>query len=145
MERKEKLKAVVNKSIKNGFSFEGWEKRNYRNRLFTWKEQSNLYSEVLSQKPLDKIILLDIDFAKQGYLVADITYPDKTSGQLIYVKTTLTDNLPVDIMRYKNSHSDFPDETTIDQFFDENQFEAYRRLGMHIAQPILNDQTINWC
>lgn len=86
----------------------------------------------------------DIAYAKQGYLVADITYPDKTSGQLIYVKTTLTDNLPVDIMRYKNAHSDFPDETTIDQFFDEKQFEAYRRLGMHIAQPILNDPTINW-
>ena len=86
----------------------------------------------------------DITYAKQGYLIADITYPDKTSGQLIYVKTTLTDNLPVDIMRYKNAHSDFPDETTIDQFFDEKQFEAYRRLGIHIAQPILNDLTINW-
>ena len=34
-----------------------------------------------------------------------------------------------DILRYKNARSDFPDETTIDQFFDEKQFEAYREPG----------------
>jgi len=28
----------------------------------------------------------------------------------------------------------FPHETTADQFFSEDQFEAYRRLGRHIGE-----------
>lgn len=87
----------------------------------------------------------DIEFAEQGYLVADIIYPNnEPPGQLIYIKTTLPDGLPADVMGYKNTHVDFPDETTIDQFFDEKQLEAYRMLGMHIAEAIMNDQSINW-
>lgn len=86
----------------------------------------------------------EIKFAEQGYIVADIVYPnDEVPGKLIYIKTTLPANLPADVMGYKSRHPDFPDETTADQFFDEEQFEAYRMLGMHIAESIENDQSIN--
>ena len=38
-----------------------------------------------------------------------------------------------DIRQYADSHEGFPHETTADQFFDENQFEAYRHLGYKVA------------
>ena len=34
-----------------------------------------------------------------------------------------------DIRQYADIHETFPHETTADQFFDEDQFEAYRHLG----------------
>ena len=39
----------------------------------------------------------DLIFAKQGYLVADIIYPHgEAMGKLVYIKTTLPENLPAD-------------------------------------------------
>jgi hypothetical protein len=58
-------------------------------------------------------------------------------GLLLYLKCSLTeyeiDNY-IDIRQYAKSHEDFPHESTSDQFFDENQFEAYRHLGYSVAQ-----------
>jgi hypothetical protein len=36
-------------------------------------------------------------------------------------------------MAYKAANPAFPHETTADQLFSEEQFEAYRALGEHIA------------
>ncbi len=61
-----------------------------------------------------------IKFAQKGYCLVDIIYPHpEPPGKLIYIKTTLTEQLPADVMGYRSTHSDFPDETTADQFFDE--------------------------
>jgi len=40
---------------------------------------------------------------------------------------------------YKGQHPDFPDESTADQFFDEEQFEAYRELGYEITKQLALD------
>ncbi|HEY9197924.1 MAG TPA: patatin-like phospholipase family protein [Gammaproteobacteria bacterium] len=65
--------------------------------------------------------------------VGHIRYPDGPDGILLYLKCALTgDELP-DIRQYADAHKEFPHETTADQYFDENQFEAYRHLGYHIA------------
>ena len=50
-------------------------------------------------------------------------------GTLLVVKPTLTAALETDINRYSQQHADFPQQTTADQWFDEAQFESYRRLG----------------
>jgi hypothetical protein len=34
---------------------------------------------------------------------------------------------------------DFPNQTTADQFFDEEQLEAYRELGMAITQAAIKE------
>ena len=40
----------------------------------------------------------------------------------------------------KGQNHDFPDQSTANQFFDEEQFEAYRELGCGIADDfILHD------
>jgi len=85
------------------------------------------------------------EYAEQGYLIADIIYPkNETVGKLIYFKTTLIKDLPADVMGYKNTHLDFPDESTADQFFDEVQMEAYRMLGTSIAESMINNDSIKW-
>ena len=50
-------------------------------------------------------------------------------GTLLVVKPTLTATLETDVNRYSQQHGDFPQQTTADQWFDEAQFESYRRLG----------------
>ncbi len=65
--------------------------------------------------------------------VGDIHYPaknpDEARGTLIYMKSAVTGNEPEDLLAYRRRHPSFPDETTGDQFFDEAQFESYRKLG----------------
>jgi hypothetical protein len=41
------------------------------------------------------------------------------------------------VVQYRNDHPEFPHQTTADQFFDEPQFESYRRLGLHIGDTVL--------
>jgi len=65
--------------------------------------------------------------------LADITYADGRRGRLLYLKPTLCGREPLDVAEYHSRHPDFPHESTADQFFDEAQWESYRRLGEHIA------------
>jgi hypothetical protein len=62
-----------------------------------------------------------------GWQLADDETPPV--GNLLVVKPTLTAALETDIHRYSQQHADFPQQTTADQWFDEAQFESYRRLG----------------
>jgi hypothetical protein len=60
-------------------------------------------------------------------------YPSGAQGLLLYLKLSMTGNEPELIRRYRLTHPDFPHQTTLDQFFDEEQVEAYRQLGVHVA------------
>ncbi|GAB5100278.1 hypothetical protein [Caballeronia sp. HLA56] len=51
------------------------------------------------------------------------------NGQLIYLKPCIYGSEPPDIEQYAQKHPDFPHEPTADQFFNESQFESYRKLG----------------
>jgi hypothetical protein len=52
-------------------------------------------------------------------------------GTLIYVKPAVYESAyePYDVYNYARSSSDFPHESTADQWFSESQFESYRILG----------------
>jgi len=52
-------------------------------------------------------------------------------GHLIYIKTSVCGQEPVDVLNYRSLHPEFPHQTTADQWFDEAQFENYRMLGLH--------------
>ena len=60
-----------------------------------------------------------------------IHYPGASGfiGKLVYIKTALTQNASVDLREYKMKNPIFPQQSTGDQFFDEEQFESYRKLG----------------
>ncbi|MDT4329035.1 patatin-like phospholipase family protein [Methylomonas sp. MV1] len=64
------------------------------------------------------------------------------TGFLLYLKLSVTGNEPALIKRYRLNHPDFPHQTTLDQFFDEEQFEAYRQLGVHIAEGLFSSALV---
>jgi hypothetical protein len=71
--------------------------------------------------------------------IGEITYPGGRKGSLIYIKASLTGDENDYIFDYKKRYADFPHETTLDQMFTEEQFEAYRALGFHAAHGLLAD------
>lgn len=85
--------------------------------------------------------------AKRSYAIATITYPGagSASGTLVFIKATLVEGLPADLYGYRDANPTFPNQTTLDQFFDEPQFEAYRELGYQLGKQIAQDGAdINW-
>jgi hypothetical protein len=60
------------------------------------------------------------------------------TGLILYLKLSVTGNEPELIRRYRILNADFPHQTTLDQFFDEEQFECYRRLGVHVAEGLFS-------
>jgi len=71
------------------------------------------------------------------YSVGEIRYPgEKECGKLIYIKSSLTDDEPVDLAEFGKRHPEFPHTSTANQFFDEAHFESYRELGHHIASIV---------
>jgi len=77
--------------------------------------------------------------SKAHAALARVTYcrpPESPPSLLLYIKPTLTGDEPADVLEYHSSHSAFPHETTADQFFDETQWESYRKLGHHIGSEL---------
>jgi hypothetical protein len=65
------------------------------------------------------------------YAYAQVSYPEGTTGELIYVKPSYLPDVPIDVRAYGATSEAFPQESTIEQWFSESQFESYRRLGEH--------------
>jgi hypothetical protein len=63
--------------------------------------------------------------------LGQIHYPDGKSGVLLYVKASVNGDENDYVTDYRRRYPDFPHEGTADQFFGEEQFEAYRALGFH--------------
>jgi hypothetical protein len=74
-----------------------------------------------------------VAIARIGYDEADGA---KAAGRLIYVKPMVRFNESPDVLSYHENHSDFPHQSTADQFFDESQTESYRALGAHTISEI---------
>jgi len=64
----------------------------------------------------------------------------REKGVLVYIKSSLSGDENDYVMTYKAAHPSFPHETTMDQLFSEEQLEAYRALGEHIASRFLAGQ-----
>jgi hypothetical protein len=96
----------------------------------------------------------DDKFATAHFIAGQITYSEKhvrklgwkkrddkeeltkeeRTGVIIYIKPSLLKNekgMRADVRQYGIEKSDFPHQSTVDQWFDEAQFESYRRLGQH--------------
>lgn len=76
-----------------------------------------------------------VKYARSPYLVAKIEYPPVDEepkgrvGTLIYIKSTMISGLTFSTQGYRASNPSFPHQSTTDQFFDPDQFEAYRDFG----------------
>jgi hypothetical protein len=57
------------------------------------------------------------------------------------IKPTLTGDEPTDVLRYHGTNPSFPHQSTAEQFFDEAQWESYRKLGEHIAEQLFRSSS----
>jgi hypothetical protein len=85
--------------------------------------------------------------AGSHYALGKIHYTnvgEKRDGTIIYIKPVLAGDEEVDVKRYAQTHNHpknpFPQQSTMDQFFDEVQFESYRRLGEHSVRRLVAGQ-----
>jgi hypothetical protein len=89
---------------------------------------------------------VDIDFGFEINMIKDKTkhiakgsifYPGVSKpGTIIYIKTVITKEVSVDVKEYGSENKKFPHQSTGDQFFDEAQFESYRKLGYDSIKDI---------
>ena len=79
------------------------------------------------------------EFSGHHAAIADIRYSacdGSEDGILIYLKPSLSGDEPADVHHYAAENHGFPHQATADQFFNESQFESYRRLGLHVVERI---------
>jgi len=72
----------------------------------------------------------------QAAVVGGIRYGTEEPGVLLLIKPALHGDEPTDVLQYAHRSAEFPQQTTLDQFYDEAQWEAYRRLGEHITSGL---------
>jgi hypothetical protein len=88
------------------------------------------------------------ELSAAAYSVGTIRYPregdrDEMIGTLLYIKSAMTQGLPPGLYSYKAGNPQFPSESLAEQFFSEEQFEAYRALGFMQASSLVADVKIN--
>jgi hypothetical protein len=105
-----------------------WEQIGIRNRAVA----DEIKTETLKEKPGPHVALGSISYPPLAAGDANET------GAMIYIKASLSGDEIDYVIAYKRANPDFPHETTMDQLFTEEQFEAYRALGEHIARRFLD-------
>ncbi|MFN8517750.1 MAG: hypothetical protein U0841_35285 [Chloroflexia bacterium] len=80
--------------------------------------------------------------SRQPMVAGDIHYPDGDTGVLLIIKPTITGSEPPDILQYHARNGVFPHQSTADQFFDEAQWESYRRLGLHAVRSAFSPSSV---
>jgi hypothetical protein len=74
--------------------------------------------------------------SKVHWILGSIKYPetgDAKAGTILYIKSSITGNEAADVYNYRLQHAPFPQDSTLDQWFSESQFESYRRLGQQVV------------
>lgn len=98
-------------------------------------------------EPSEALERLNARLSSQAVVRGDIEYqepfavtPDEEPsrhGTLVVAKAVLTPDMPYELLTYALNEPAFPRQSTGDQFFDHEQFDAYRALGFHIGTAAL--------
>jgi hypothetical protein len=59
---------------------------------------------------------------------------DSRTGTIVYFKPAVMESVTPDVRQYAIENKNFPQQSTANQWFDEAQFESYRRLGQLCAK-----------
>ena len=128
-----------------------------RNLLMRARNELEIAIEFSEDQDPEKIIRPNLmtGYSQRSYAIGEIYELTETEGvkiligHFVYVKASVTTQsikLPPDkreneFYSYKNYHLDFPHESTVDQFFDEVQWQAYETLGEEIANDLFKNFT----
>lgn len=84
--------------------------------------------------------------AERSFMIFEIKYPARTrhglephepaSGYLIYLKPTLTKTMQHELKGFAEQEQEFPHDSTLNQFYEFRQFDAYRLLGNDISDEM---------
>ena len=85
----------------------------------------------------------DAKFSTLPFARATIRYADEPTRTttLIYVKASLIEEAPFIARGYQAQHTDYPNESTANQFYSPAQFDAYRELGVACCRRSIR---LNW-
>ena len=83
----------------------------------------------------------------RAHALGRVAYPARDGlpadeGVLVYLKATRLAGVPTDVAAYARLHPAFPHQCTLDQFFEERTFDAYRLLGRIAAARMLDDPAV---
>jgi hypothetical protein len=67
---------------------------------------------------------------------------DARTGVIVWIKPSLLKQDPAEVRQYSLENNVFPQQSTSDQWFDEAQFESYRRLGAECAKAAMSDPRV---
>ncbi len=82
--------------------------------------------------------------SSQHWIFGKVQYGEGEVGHLLYIKSSVTGDEYEYVSTYRTEHPAFPHESTADQFFTEDQFEAYRALGYQIGDQLgTNDKALS--
>jgi hypothetical protein len=87
-------------------------------------------------------------FVKQPFCTGDITYPPKQpggktdTGKLVVVKAGVTQKAPWAVGYYHASDLNFPCDTTLDQLYTAQRFDAYVALGKSSMNEAYTDPVV---
>lgn len=80
------------------------------------------------------------DLQRNGQYCAALAWVDygeaHAGSWLLLLRASLLADIPQDIRNYAATHSWFPNDETVDQFFDDDQWESYRGLGEHAGKVV---------
>ncbi len=78
-------------------------------------------------------------FNENHWALGKIHYSEKETGHLIYIKVSLTGDENEYIREYHTRYPEYPHQPMTYQFFDEPQYEAYRALGYHTTNKMIDE------
>lgn len=150
--------ALVEENITIDIDFTPIIRKSEKNGDLDFQQRSiaigNIYYPEVHEKPgntsndpvLDKNkkrgVLIYIKASCSEYDVTNITRKlDKESLELLRTmidseKAPSKVEVPPHVVNYNRSHKEFPHQSTLNQFYDTAQFEAYRALGKYIARQL---------
>jgi hypothetical protein len=79
-----------------------------------------------------------------------IVYPPSGSAGrrdrslLNVLKPNMIPEAPLDVVEYRTENEAFPHQSTLDQFFDDAQWESYRKLGEATAEAALDQDSLRF-
>jgi len=112
---------------------EFWKKEEVEEVAKRWPKLAGVVGALDELKPVG-------DYAKKHVAIAWVKYDeDKSRSLLVVIKPTVSEDMPVDVLNYRKTETSFPQQTTLDQFFNEAQWESYRKLGEFIGDKLFGD------
>jgi hypothetical protein len=87
-------------------------------------------------------ILVKIDYAPDLEAHGHGRATSEKLGWMLYLKLAMTGVEPNHVKDYHRQHPEFPHQSTGDQIYEEDQFEAYRSLGECAMEGMLRKEIV---